>query len=181
MTTPTRFEHSSSCGATETSDDGSVVVMYPFTVPMQFGSLLGRCRYVHFPYHIFDSSTYTAMPPSLPPGLVRVFIGQTTYYATGRILRWVVHAVCGVVVPFVEVTRGASYHYLHVRTIEDRDRVILAMHKRVLFDATGVWVAEDDAQAAVLAAFIATERREMMPAVSLPRNSMVVEANRRMW
>ena len=54
--------------------------------------------------------------------------------------------------------------------------MILAMHKRVLFDAHGVWVAEDFEQATALAAFISSERRTIVPMMPLPRESMVVEA-----
>ena len=89
MTTPDR----SSCGATN-SDDGSATAAachsssVACVTPPQFGSLLGRCRYIHFPDHIFEPSAFTAMAPT-SAGLVRVFVGQTTYYATPRVLRYV--------------------------------------------------------------------------------------------
>ena len=60
MTSPTTLDRPS-YGATDTSDDGSVLVV----CPMQFGALLAVPRYVPFPDHIFDPSTYTAMPPFL--------------------------------------------------------------------------------------------------------------------
>lgn len=115
-----------------------------------------------------------------PQGLVRLFVGQTTYYATPRLLRWVVHEVCGVRVRFVEVMRAqpSAYFYLHVRTVEDRDRIILTMHKRVLFDSRGCWLAEGIEQAQAMASFIAGERKSVVPMVPLPRESMVVEASR---
>ena len=151
----------------------------PCDFPAQSGHLLGKCRYIHFPSFIFQPSTYSGMA-SGPRDLVRLFVGQTTYYATPRVLRWVVYEVCRVIVRYVQPMRAqpAAFFYLHVRTVEDRDRIILAMHKRVLFDAYGVWVAEDFEQATAMAAFISTERRVIVPMVPLPRESMVVEAIR---
>ena len=151
----------------------------PFKGPPLFGSLLGRCRYIDFPSFLFEPLPYTAMAPDAR-GLVRVFVGQTTYYTTPRSLLWVVYEVCHVIVRFVETMRvhPAGFLYLYVQTLEDRDRMILAMHKRVLFDAHGVWVAQDFEQATALAAFISSERRTIVPMVPLPRESMVVEASR---
>ena len=107
-------------------------------------------------------------------------VNQRASYTTPRVLRWVVYEVCHVIVRFVETMpkKPTAYFFLHVRTVEDRDRIILAMHKRVLFDAHGVWVAEDFEQATALAAFISSERRAIVPMVPLPRESMVIEASR---
>ena len=145
----------------------------------QFGSLLGKCRYIHFPSFIFEPSTYTSMAPDVH-ALVRLFVNQTASYTTPRVLRWVVYEVCHVIVRFVETMpkKPTAYFFLHVRTVEDRDRIILAMHKRVLFDAHGVWVAQDFQQAVAMAAFIAGERKVTVPMVPLPRESMVVDVSR---
>jgi len=164
---------------------------HPLTVPSQFAyRLSGRCRYMQLPAFLFDEGPCpSAMAPG-PLGLVRVFFGQATYYCTPRILRWVVQAVCGVHVKFVEVMKPAreeggyqglpkSFFYLYVRSVEERDRIILTMHKRVLFDACGIWVAEDMEQAKEIASFVANERKTYCPSVPLPKGSVVVEADKK--
>jgi len=97
--------------------------------------------------------------PALPftkDACCRLFIGQIPYGTPARQVEWMVFAASGCRVYFTETIQGwtgarSPKGCAHTYCLpSDRDFILHALHRRVLVDDSGIWIAADDAQCQVL-------------------------------
>lgn len=117
--------------------------------------LAGRVNYEPFP-------TVARATPQLPftkTDCARLFIGQIPYNAPPHQVEWMVHAATGLRVYFTEkiqrwtgsrTPKGCAHTYC---LPGDVAAIKQMLHKRVLVDDTGIWIAADDQQEAVLSEY----------------------------
>jgi len=137
--------------------------------------LEGRCSFL--PYFLAPSTVWASLQSRAPKtrATIGVFFGQIASGTCPSLLQWIVHEISGI--PLCDVWKLHCYGCFHaaVRTTEDRDQIILTMHKKLLFDVGGVWVAGDSVQGLALSSFVANERKKVIPQVRVPRDTMVVQ------
>lgn len=111
--------------------------------------------------------------PSTPFSL---FIGQVRFETTTAELRWIIRRVANVL-PVRADVRGNGCFIVFFRSAEDLDAV-RRLHKRLLFDHSGVWYARTTQELEVLFEY-ATRTLPYVPRRShLPRDCMTVEATK---
>lgn len=111
--------------------------------------------------------------PSTPFSL---FIGQVRFETTTAELRWIIRRVANVL-PVRADVRGNGCFIVFFRSAEDLDTV-RRLHKRLLFDHSGVWYARTTQEVDVLFEY-ATRTLPYVPRRShLPRDCMTVEATK---
>ena len=149
-------------------------------------SLKDRCRYIQFP------ATLPAYPKSgaqasgnaggqgtggnsgadgsLP---IALFIGQVRFETTPAELLWLIHRTCGACASHLE-SRGAGCYLLYCRSEADLT-LVRSLHKRILFDIGGVWLARTADEVDALCEYVALDAAVLSKKARLPRDSMVVE------
>jgi len=162
MATPRRFSHdpygprvlpesprSVSPGPTSTGD-----VCLPGTLHLD---LQGIVNFVPYP-------TKADVVPVLVPNMhkadmTRLFVGQLPYGTTMEQLQWTVYETCHCAVFFTETIHnwtGDKHSKGCVHTYCDpaqADYILEKLHRRVLIDDTGVWIAETDEEYVALATY----------------------------
>lgn len=155
-------------------------------------SLKDRCRYIQFPANlpVFKASTLggNASGPnsnsngstgsgqsadtsnSLP---IALFIGQVRFETTAAELLWLVHRTCGACASHLE-SRGAGCYLLYCKSEADLT-LVRSLHKRILFDVGGVWLARTADEVDAMCEYIALDAPLLSKKARLPRDSMVVE------
>jgi hypothetical protein len=144
--------------------------------------LWGRVPFVPYP-----STEFVAPPPPMPKSdMVRVFLGQLPYQVTDMQLQWLCYMFGnGGAVYFPErimkrdekkdmrLPTGCIHAYCDPAILE---ALALGMHKKILVDDTGVWVAQDDFQQQELrdySAFLKADPRRRVP--NRPYDTVVVQ------
>lgn len=129
--------------------------------------LVGHCEFIQPPQ--IPNCDYPT--PSFP--CYRLFLGQIRFETTAAEVRWIVEYICGVRALKVE-SRGIGCFLAYFRTPDDMTRV-QHLHKRVLFDHSGIWFARSDSQAEYLAGYVAKNLSHIGRGFRLPKDMMVVE------
>ncbi|GET89716.1 hypothetical protein, conserved [Leishmania tarentolae] len=155
-------------------------------------ALKDRCRYIQFPINlpVFPKAGTLASnvangnnsssngstgsggsgDSSLP---IAVFIGQVRFETTAEELLWLVHRTCGACASHLE-SRGAGCYLLYCKSEADLT-LVRSLHKRVLFDVGGVWLARTADEVDAMCEYIALDAPLLSKKARLPRDSMVVE------
>ncbi|CCW60999.1 unnamed protein product [Phytomonas sp. EM1] len=87
-----------------------------------------------------------------------------------------IHRVSGACASHLE-WRGAGCYILYCRSEADL-ALVRGIHKRVLFDVGGVWLARTAEEIDALCEYVALEAPVLSRKAHLPRDSMVVEEHR---
>ncbi|KPI88021.1 hypothetical protein ABL78_2897 [Leptomonas seymouri] len=156
-------------------------------------SLKDRCRYIQFPTNLpaypkpgaqagantgaqgagggsgAGAGASTA-DGSLP---IALFIGQVRFETTPAELLWLIHRTCGACASHLE-SRGAGCYLLYCRSEADLT-LVRSLHKRILFDIGGVWLARTADEVDALCEHVALDAAVLSKKARLPRDSMVVE------
>ncbi|CAD2215555.1 hypothetical protein, conserved [Angomonas deanei] len=131
--------------------------------------LSGKCRFIEFPAHLQSANTFDA-PTNKEAGL---FIGQVRFETTPAQLSWLIQRCCGAVATSFE-SRGSGCYILYCRSDNDR-QLVRSLHKRILFDTSGVWLARTPEEIDALCEYVALNAAVLAKKHRLPRDSMVVE------
>ena len=104
------------------------------------------------PFPAFAAAHANPMLPFAKKDCCRLFIGQIPYGSPAPQVEWMVFAATGRRVYFTETIqrwtgtrspKGCAHTYC---LPADRDAIIKMLHRRVLVDDTGVWIAADEQQ-----------------------------------
>jgi len=104
------------------------------------------------PFPAFAANHANPMLPFTKKDCSRLFIGQIPYGSPAPQVEWMVFAATGRRVYFTETIqrwtgsrspKGCAHTYC---LPADRDAIIAMLHRRVLVDDTGVWIAADESQ-----------------------------------
>ncbi|KAG5501418.1 hypothetical protein JKF63_03231 [Porcisia hertigi] len=155
-------------------------------------SLKDRCRYIHFPADLpafpkagthgsnANSGNNTTSNGGIGSGgageaspPIALFIGQVRFETTAAELLWLVHRTCGACPSHLE-SRGAGCYLLYCKSEADLT-LVRSLHKRVLFDIGGVWLARTANEVDTMCEYIALDAPLISKRARLPRDSMVVE------
>ena len=167
-------------------------VVMPAPVPpgtLHACALFGTVPFVPYPTKEFVQAENAAMMRGgADEGeleLVRVFVGQLPYFVTDMQLAWLCHTFGGgtaVVFPERIMKRQACGERLPTGCIHAfctaaaAEALVEGMHKHLLIDDTGVWVARGKAEQAVLEAYVAAMKRDRTLRVPhRPYDSVVVQ------
>jgi hypothetical protein len=113
--------------------------------------------------------------------LHRLFVGQLPHDITAMQLEWIVHEVtnCPIfdsecIVKWPDrMPKGCVHTYCFP---EHRDRIVRALHRRVLIDECGIWYAENDAESEELQRYCMEMKRDKTKRFpNRPNQPMVVE------
>ena len=104
-----------------------------------------------------------------------LFLGQIRFETTTSDIRQIIHFTTGVVAARVE-SRNVGCFVVYLRD-EDEMELIRSLHKRLLFDHTGIWFAETAEMVETLTQYVNHELPFMFK-TRLPKDSMVVEEQR---
>jgi hypothetical protein len=160
-------------------------------------SLKDRCRYIQFPANLpanqksgMQTGSNAAVAnsgnqnnsnssgggntgngdSSLP---IALFIGQVRFETTPSELLWLIQRTCGACASHLE-SRGAGCYLLYCRSEADLT-LVRSLHKRILFDIGGVWLARTADEVDALCEYVALDAAVLSKKARLPRDSMVVE------
>lgn len=129
--------------------------------------LWNRCEFIQIPA-MFDNVDYTPVNNALS-----LFIGQVRFEATAAELKWLLQYVAGVVCTKVE-HRGLGCFSIFLKS-EAEIQAIHRIHKRVLFDHSGVWFARTVEECEALFDYVSNRLPYISRKAHLPRDSLVVE------
>ncbi|KAI5684624.1 hypothetical protein MNV84_04926 [Leishmania braziliensis] len=155
-------------------------------------SLKDRCRYIQFPADLppisnsgtagphANNGNHTSSNGSTGSGFsgennlpMALFIGQVRFETTPAELLWLVHRTCGACASHLE-SRGAGCYLLYCKSEADLT-LVRSLHKRILFDIGGVWLARTADEVDAMCEYIALDAPLLSKKARLPRDSMVVE------
>ena len=129
-------------------------------------SLWGRCELIQTP-------EIAPVECPTPVNAFPLFLGQVRFETTPADLRWILRRVANVLALKCEL-RGNGCFIVYLKSSADADAV-RRLHKRLLFDHSGVWFARNEREVDVLFDYA----NNTLPFVSrrchLPRDCMVVE------
>jgi len=115
--------------------------------------LIGQVNFE--PYPSFDSHAAPQLPFT-KHDCVRLFVGQIPYGTPAKQVEWIVLSATGRHVYFTETIqrwtgarqpKGCAHTYC---LPQDKDTILSVLHRRVLVDDSGVWLAADHIQHAAL-------------------------------
>jgi len=148
-------------------------------------SLWGRVTFVPYPTGEFALPADAIVPMQGERDLARVFIGQMPYFVTDMQLSWMVYTFGGgnaVVFPErilktqdngTRMPTGCIHAYTSLRAVET---MAALMHKKLLVDDTGVFVATTAAEEGELATYIGTlKNNRRLRFANRPYDSVVVQ------
>jgi len=143
-------------------------------------SLMGVVNFEPFPTTAANRAN--PMLPFTKKDCCRLFIGQIPYGSPAAQVEWMVFTATGRHVYFTETIqrwtgsrspKGCAHTYC---LPADRDAIIAMLHRRVLVDDTGVWVAADNQQCAGLEVYCGRMKTDKtMRFRDRPYQPMVVE------
>ncbi|KPA80872.1 hypothetical protein ABB37_04284 [Leptomonas pyrrhocoris] len=161
-------------------------------------SLKDRCRYIQFPANLPANPKSGAQAGGNPTSgnagsqgnsgsmgtgagagsaesslPIALFIGQVRFETTSAELLWLIHRTCGACASHLE-SRGAGCYLLYCRSEADLT-LVRSLHKRILFDVGGVWLARTADEVDALCEYVALDAAVLSKKSRLPRDSMVVE------
>jgi len=126
--------------------------------------LIGQVNFEPFP--VFDSCYAVPALPFTKDDCVRLFIGQIPYGTPAKQVEWMVFAATGRRVYFTETIqrwtgartpKGCAHTYC---LPQDRDIILEVLHRRVLVDDSGIWIAADDMQHDLLEQYCARMKND---------------------
>lgn len=129
--------------------------------------LWNRCELIQIP-PLMDQMDYTPVNNSMS-----LFIGQVRFEATAAELKWLLQHVAGVVCQKVE-HRGPGCFSIFLKN-ETEMQAIHRIHKRLLFDHSGVWFARTVEECEALFDYVSNRLPYISRKAHLPRDSLVVE------
>jgi hypothetical protein len=118
--------------------------------------LFGLVPFVPFPEHVYDRTRQRTEAPPLeqrPDTLLQLFFGQLPYKVSDHMIVWLCSLLAESEVLYIERVmqeksrKGCMQVFVDE---EDADFIITAINRRVLFDATGVWHAQNEDQVDIL-------------------------------
>ncbi|CAG9576670.1 conserved hypothetical protein [Leishmania major strain Friedlin] len=155
-------------------------------------ALKDRCRYIQFPANLPVFPKAGTLGPNANNGNnsssngstgsggsgesslpIALFIGQVRFETTAAELLWLVHRTCGACASHLE-SRGAGCYLLYCKSEADLT-LVRSLHKRILFDIGGVWLARTADEVDAMCEYIALDAPLLSKKARLPRDSMVVE------
>ncbi|KAG5475559.1 hypothetical protein LSCM4_04141 [Leishmania orientalis] len=155
-------------------------------------SLKDRCRFIQFPSNLPGFSKSGTLGTNANNGTnsssngssgsggsgesslpIALFIGQVRFETTAAELLWLVHRTCGACASHLE-SRGAGCYLLYCKSEADLT-LVRSLHKRILFDIGGVWLARTADEVDAMCEYIALDAPLLSKKARLPRDSMVVE------
>jgi len=150
-------------------------------------ALAGHVSFVPYPTAAVDIPAVDADALRRDPACRRVFLGQLPYYVTEMQLQWLCFTFGGgaVLCDAERITKkqpqsaarlptGCIHAFIHQRSL---DALIAGMHKRLLVDDTGVWVARSYDEAVVLQDYVAMLKGDASMRYPLrPYDTVVVQA-----
>jgi len=181
-TSPSTSGYNSSCATTPVPPGGASVHSagsgqggnYPnfaprapiVASPVHAARLTGKAEYLEFPQQGAEITTAAQWKREH-----KVFIGHVKFELSADGLRWLVYMLTGVQAGKVEV-RGMGCFMVFFGSADEVFRV-RGLHKRVLFDTTGIWFAQDQDQEQALHHYA----EHVAPSVhaKLPKGLMVVD------
>lgn len=131
-------------------------------------ALQSKCRFIAFPSHLPPANHPTSGQVDLA-----LFIGQVRFETSPAELIWLIHRTCGACASHLE-SRGAGCYLLYLKSQADL-ALVRGLHKRILFDIGGVWLARSPEEVDALCEYVAVEAPALSKKARLPRDSMVVE------
>jgi len=138
-------------------------------------SLMGKCEFVVVPV-IEAVDRYSS--PDTPH---RLFLGQIRFEMTPAQMRWLLWKVACIEAVKVEPTaRSQGCFIVHLKCAEDLNRV-RALHKRLLFDHSGVWFARDSFECDLMQQYLDSIVPYQGRGYRLPKDSMVVEQQKNQY
>lgn len=139
------------------------------TVPVgaYHAPLAGHCEFLQVP----QINPVERPTPTFP--CFRLFLGQVRFETTAAEVRWIIRNTAGVVALKIE-PRGTGCFLAYFRTYEEMIQV-KCLHKRLLFDHTGVWFARTPTQAEALHYYVSHYLGHVGRGFRLPKDTMVVE------
>jgi len=169
-----------SCGpdtASEYSEHDLSLVKMPAPQQLVHAPLHGFVEFYPFPANF----RAVPAPPSVHAALKPIFIGQIPLGITEECLCWVFQYFTGKHVFGIEFIQKQSQRQdrrgcVHAMCLEEDWPVIATLHERLLYDESGVWVAEGAEQKHHLRTHC--DSRRGGAAQNLPRHPMGVEAAR---
>lgn len=117
-------------------------------------ALAGAVNFERFP--AFTANCATPMLPFGKSDCCRLFVGQLPYGTPAQQVEWMVFVATGRRVYFTETIqrwtgsrspKGCAHTYC---LPHDKDAIVAYLHRRVLVDDSGVWIAADEQQATCL-------------------------------
>lgn len=141
----------------------------PLPAKVVHRGLHGKCRFILFP-------PLPSCEPQVQPPIVNtfpLFIGQVRFETTPAELIWLFRRASGASAVAVE-GRGNGCFILHLKSESER-AVVRQLHKRILFDIGGVWLARSLEEVDYLCEYVAIDGPYLSKNAKLPRDSMVVE------
>jgi hypothetical protein len=145
--------------------------------------LWGHVGFHAYPTQAFIPPAHDDFADPRETGTVRIFLGQLPYAVTPMQVHWiayyfaggtVLHEVEAIVKRYPNGTRqpAGCVHATVSRT--GFDAMLAGIHKRILFDDTGVWLAGTPPEEAALEAYLSTAWRQMR-FKTLPHSPVVVQ------
>eukprot|EP00796_Vickermania_ingenoplastis_P008738 gene8738-6144_t len=149
-------------------DPGDINVVSELAPQVVHRALQSKCRFIAFP---------SSLPPVNHSNTGQVdlalFIGQVRFETSPAELIWLIHRTCGACASHLE-SRGAGCYLLYLKSQADLV-LVRSLHKRILFDIGGVWLARSPEEVDALCEYVAVEAPALSKKARLPRDSMVVE------
>jgi hypothetical protein len=130
-------------------------------------ALFGQCEWIQPPpVPLVDQPT-----PAFP--CYRLFLGQIRFETTPAEVKWIVQYVTGVQALKVE-SRGIGCFLAYFQTYDDMVTT-QQLHKRILFDHSGIWFARTDEQSQAMQNYVRQALGRIGRGFRLPKDMMVVE------
>jgi hypothetical protein len=108
-----------------------------------------------------------------PTNAFSLFVGQVRFETTAAELRWIIRRVANVL-PIKAEPRGIGCFIVYFKSAADCDAV-RRLHKRILFDNSGVWFARTELEVEVLFEYATNTLPYVSRRCHLPRDCMTVE------
>lgn len=149
---------------------GSIVTMSTELPPTVIHrGLQSKCRFIPFPPQLPSHHCSAAGQNDH----LALFIGQVRFETMASELIWLIHRTCGACASHLE-SRGAGCYLVFLKSQADLD-LVRGLHKRILFDIGGVWIARTPEEVDALCEYVAVTAPVLSKRAHLPRDSMVVE------
>jgi hypothetical protein len=143
--------------------------------------LWGRVGFHAYPTQAFIPPTHVDPTEAAGAGTVRIFLGQLPYAVTPMQVHWIAYRFAGGtllhnVSCIAKRYQPASSGCVHaIVSRAGFDAMVAVIHKRLLFDDTGVWFAGSPEEQAHLHAYLSDMWCHKRPLHNLPRNPVVVQ------
>jgi len=128
--------------------------------------LIGQVNFEAFPP--FDTCHAVPALPFSKNDCIRLFIGQIPYGTPAKQVEWMVLMATGQRVYFTETIqrwtgarspKGCAHTYC---LPQDKEAILQTLHRRVLVDDSGIWIAADEVQHSILEDYCARMKNDKL-------------------